>query len=206
MNPIKFTARALRRLALIASQDETRPHICALRFRPSDVIATNGTILVRVPLPHDPERDFVLPSVPTLKALETLGRHRHATVRLTRGDAEARLSAGLGYDFTIGDHKDISVDRYPGVESVIDESHEVGEVHDVHLSASMWIRVGQLARDLMPDGVFSGQDIPYSPADAPIRIVKAGKINANVSVFQPAHIAFKTEHGDALAVVMPVRR
>lgn len=204
MNPIEFNARALRRIALTTCQDKTHPHLCAMRFRPSDVVATNGTILVRVPLPHDPERDFVLPSMPTVETVSRL--HRSARVTLTRGDGEVRISAGLGYSFVISDDPDISVDRYPSVEVVINATQDVGAVADVHISASMWIRVGQLARDLMPDdGAFSSQMIPYAPDDAPVRILKAGCVPAKGGG-NPAHIAFATKHGDALAVVMPVRR
>lgn len=205
MSPIKFTARGLRRIALTACLDETRPHLCSLRFRPSDVVATNGAIMVRIPLPLDAERDFILPSLPTIEALGAV--RRDATVTLTRGEGEARLSAGLGYAFTIADDADISVDRYPGIEAVIDESREVGTVADLHLSARMWIRLGQLARDLLPNGAFSSVNTPYRSDDAPVRIIKAGSMPAGTLVGgHPAHVAFATEHGDALAVVMPVRR
>jgi hypothetical protein len=198
MQPIKFTARALRRIALTACLDKTRPHLCALRFCPSDVLATDGTILVRVPLPHDPERDFVLPSVPTVEALRTL--RRDVTVTLTRCAGETRLSAPLGYDFAISDDADISVDRYPSVEVVIDATQEVGTVADAHLSARMWIRVGKLARDLISVG-------DRHRDDAPIRILKAGSVpGKGLSGGHPAHLAFTTAHGDALAVVMPVRK
>jgi hypothetical protein len=196
MQPIKFTARGLRRIALTASLDRSRPHLCALRFRPSDVLATDGTILVRVPLPRDPERDFVLPSVPTVKALRSL--RRDITVTLTRGAGETRLSAPLGYDFTISDDADISVDRYPSVEAAIDATQEVGTVDDAHLSARMWIRAGKLARDLLVVG-------DRHRDDAPIRILKAGRIPGKGGG-HPAHLAFMTAHGDALAVVMPVRK
>ena len=89
MNPIKFSAGALRRLCLSASSDLLhRPHLCALRFRPSDVVATNGAMLVRAPLPHDAERDFVLPAFPVQRLI---GKHRHRTVKVTRCERETRI-------------------------------------------------------------------------------------------------------------------
>ena len=75
----------------------------ALRFRPSDVVATDGTMLVRVPLPHDAERDFVLPAFPVQRLI---GKHRHRTVKVTRCERETRIEIEGEGTFIVPDNPD----------------------------------------------------------------------------------------------------
>lgn len=205
MNPIKFKANALRRLCLTASPDLLHhPHLCALRFRPSDVVATNGAMLVRAPLPHDAERDFVLPSFPVARMI---GKHRHRTVTVKRCERETRVEIEGGETFIVPDNPEITVDRYPPVDRVIDETQGdgAGVVADLCLSAQMWARIGKLARDLYPTGPLdedSEEDFGCRLAtDAPVTVVKAGSLPKA----HPAQILVKSHHGNALIVVMPVK-
>lgn len=189
MNPLKLTVRVLRRLALTASDNTMRPHLCALRFRQRDVLATDGTILVRAPLPHDPDRDFVLPSIATAAVLST--QCKESDVTITRGDSRTVLETDTGNKFVIVDDDEITVARYPSVEAVINEEQDVGSIGDFHISADMWQRVGKLARDLAP----------YDRTTNPVRLLKSG----SVSKKRPAHISFASVYDDALVVVMPVK-
>jgi len=204
MNPIKFNAGALRRLCLSASSDLLhRPHLCALRFRPSDVVATNGAMLVRAPLPHDTERDFVLPAFPVARLI---GKHRHRTVTVKRCERETRVEIEGGETFIVPDNPEISVDRYPPVDRVIDETQDAGAAADICLSAQMWTRIGKLARDLYPAGPLdedTEDDFGCRLAtDAPVTVIKAGSLPKA----HPAHLTVKAHHGDALIVAMPVKR
>lgn len=206
MNPIKFNAGALRRLCLSASGDLLhRPHLCALRFRPSDVVATDGAMLVRVPLPHDAERDFVLPAFPVQRLI---GKHRHRTVKVTRCERETRIEIEGEGTFIVPDNPEITVDRYPPVDRVIDKTQgdEPGVVADLCLSAQMWALIGKLARDLYPSGPLdedSEEDFGCRLAtDAPVTVVKAGSLPKA----HPAQILARSHHGNALIVVMPVKQ
>jgi len=204
VKPIKFEARELRRICLSASSDLARPHICAIRFRPGDVVATNGALLLRVPLPHDAERDFVLAAAP-LVALITKRRYT-TTITVARGEGCTRVSIAGDASFAVADNADMTVDQYPPIDHIIDEALDVGEVGDISLSARMLIKIGKIARDLYPveqldeDPArdFSGR----IPDDATTKWVKAGSLKR----FTPAHLTVKSRHGDALIVAMPVKR
>jgi hypothetical protein len=201
MNPIKFQARALRRLCLTAYRDPgTRPHLCALRFRRSDVVATNGHMLVRAPLPSDPERDFVLPSVPLANLI---GKRLRRVVTIMRGERETRIAIEGGETFILLDNPEISVDRFPRVEHVIDDAQDAGGIRDINLSARVWTQIGKLARDLYPYEPLEDDDdnCGRQPDDAPVTILKAGRLHPPA----PAHITCKSHHGDALIVAMPVK-
>lgn len=203
MKPIKFEARELRRICLSASSDLALPHICAIRFRPGDVVATNGSLLLRVPLPHDAERDFVLAAAP-LVAL--IAKRRHTTITVARGEGGTRVSIAGDASFAVADNAGMTVDQYPPIDRIIDEALDVGEVGDISLSARMLIKIGKIARDLYPieqldeepDRDFGGR----IPDDATTTWVKAGSLKR----FTPAHLTVRSRHGDALIVAMPVKR
>lgn len=189
MKPIVMTVRALRRMALSASQDRTRFHICAIKFRKADMAATDGTALVLVPLPEDVLRDFALPAHAALEA--TASWKRDAIVRITRKGKTTTLTTP-GKDCVIGaevpDGEDVP---YPPVEQVI-ERYNLGGLADFLLGPRMLIRVGRVARDL-------GLHDPEAADQAPVRLVHTSK---NLG---PTHFTFATEHGDALVIAMPVR-
>lgn len=191
MKPIEMTVRCLRRMALSASSDRTRNHICSVRFRNADMVATNGALLVLAPLPIDDDRNFSLSAHGALEA--TAEWRLDAHVGITRRISSTVLSTP-GKDCVLGatimDGQDLA---FPPVEQVMTRG-ECGAVTDLRLGPRMLITVGRVARDVgvyAPPGRY-GWDMGTST-----RVVHVGIPNG------PVHFSFNTEHGIATILAMP---
>lgn len=188
MKPIEMKVRALRRLAKSAYDSDFRPGMHSVRFRPGDVVVTDGVLLAIVPIERDDERDFGVPATELIQALD--GMPRDAGLALLHEDGETRIS------FEDRAHRVVIKDiggNLPDITKVTEIPLTTTSTATFGLDGRYVARVGRLARDI-------GKWIPGRP----LTMVASGSCDSLPP--EPALFEFAVEHGTARVFVMPVRR